>query len=145
MGVERLDYTKGILDRFAALDEFFHRKYKENENGEMVQVATAEEIEANWHALKAKEKGRESVTDGIPPALPALVLAGLMLGALGMLLALPVADTLKQAEAADRAKSEFLGEAQTLLFPIDWPEPFGLVLIEAIGGGLTWGSALIRV
>ena len=25
IGVERLDYTKGILDRFAALDEFFHQ------------------------------------------------------------------------------------------------------------------------
>lgn len=41
-----------------------------------VDAATAEEIEANWHALKAKEKGRESVTDGIPAALPALLLAG---------------------------------------------------------------------
>ena len=37
---------------------------------------TAEQVEANWHALKAKEKGRESVTDGIPSALPALVHAG---------------------------------------------------------------------
>lgn len=37
---------------------------------------TAEQVEANWHALKAKEKGRESVTDGIPAALPALVHAG---------------------------------------------------------------------
>ena len=37
---------------------------------------TPEEVEANWHALKAKEKGRESVTDGIPAALPALVRAG---------------------------------------------------------------------
>lgn len=40
---------------------------------------TAEEVEANWHALKAKEKGRESVTDGIPAALPALVHAGKVL------------------------------------------------------------------
>ena len=37
---------------------------------------TAEQVEANWHALKAREKGRESVTDGIPSALPALVHAG---------------------------------------------------------------------
>ena len=36
---------------------------------------TAEEVEANWHALKAKEKGRTSVTDGIPESLPALVRA----------------------------------------------------------------------
>jgi XTP/dITP diphosphohydrolase len=37
---------------------------------------TAEQVEANWHAQKAKEKGRASVTDGIPAALPALVHAG---------------------------------------------------------------------
>jgi XTP/dITP diphosphohydrolase len=40
---------------------------------------TPEQVEANWHALKAKEKGRESVTDGIPDALPALVRAGKVL------------------------------------------------------------------
>jgi glycosyltransferase involved in cell wall biosynthesis len=28
-----------------------------------------------------------------------------------------------------------LGEAQALLFPIDWPEPFGLVMIEAMACG----------
>ena len=39
-------------------------------------VGTAEEVEANWHAQKAREKGRESVTDGIPAALPSLVHAG---------------------------------------------------------------------
>ncbi len=40
---------------------------------------TAEDVEANWHALKAKEKGRASVTEGIPQALPALVLASKVL------------------------------------------------------------------
>ena len=40
---------------------------------------TAEQVEANWHAMKAKEKGRESVTDGIPSALPSLVYAGKVL------------------------------------------------------------------
>ena len=38
--------------------------------------ATADAVDANWHALKAKEKGRNSVTEGIPMQLPALVLAG---------------------------------------------------------------------
>ena len=33
---------------------------------------TAEQVEANWHALKAEEKGRASVADGIPAHLPAL-------------------------------------------------------------------------
>lgn len=36
---------------------------------------TAEQVEANWHALKAKEKGRSSVTEGIPEHLPALLRA----------------------------------------------------------------------
>ena len=38
-------------------------------------------------------------------------------------------------EIADSRKSEFLGEATALLFPIDWPEPFGLVMIEAMACG----------
>jgi glycosyltransferase involved in cell wall biosynthesis len=32
-------------------------------------------------------------------------------------------------------KDAFLGEAYALLFPIDWPEPFGLVMIEAMACG----------
>ncbi len=35
-------------------------------------------------------------------------------------------------EISDREKNEFLGKALGLLFPIDWPEPFGLVMIEAM-------------
>lgn len=38
-------------------------------------VTDAAEVETNWHAAKAAEKGRESVTDGIPDALPALLRA----------------------------------------------------------------------
>jgi glycosyltransferase involved in cell wall biosynthesis len=38
-------------------------------------------------------------------------------------------------EITDRDKDEFLGNAYALLFPIDWPEPFGLVMIEAMGCG----------
>jgi glycosyltransferase involved in cell wall biosynthesis len=38
-------------------------------------------------------------------------------------------------EINERQKSEFLGEALALLFPIDWPEPFGLVMIEAMACG----------
>ena len=35
----------------------------------------------------------------------------------------------------DAAKVDFLGNAAALLFPIDWPEPFGLVVIEAMACG----------
>jgi glycosyltransferase involved in cell wall biosynthesis len=38
-------------------------------------------------------------------------------------------------EIGDRAKAELLGGATALLFPIDWPEPFGLVMIEALACG----------
>ncbi|CAN2532276.1 D-inositol-3-phosphate+glycosyltransferase [Methylocapsa aurea] len=38
-------------------------------------------------------------------------------------------------EIDDRRKSGFLGEARALLFPIEWPEPFGLVMIEAMACG----------
>lgn len=40
-----------------------------------VDADTAEQVEANWHALKAEEKGRASVADGIPEHLPALLRA----------------------------------------------------------------------
>jgi glycosyltransferase involved in cell wall biosynthesis len=38
-------------------------------------------------------------------------------------------------EIGDCDKGEFLGRAMALLFPIDWPEPFGLVAIEAMANG----------
>ena len=38
-------------------------------------------------------------------------------------------------EIGDGQKSAFLGGAQALLFPIHWPEPFGLVMIEAMACG----------
>jgi glycosyltransferase involved in cell wall biosynthesis len=38
-------------------------------------------------------------------------------------------------EIADHEKSEFLSGARALLLPIDWPEPFGLVMIEAMACG----------
>jgi glycosyltransferase involved in cell wall biosynthesis len=38
-------------------------------------------------------------------------------------------------EINERQKAEFLGHARALLFPVDWPEPFGLVMIEAMACG----------
>ena len=38
-------------------------------------------------------------------------------------------------EIGEAQKDEFLGHAYALLFPIDWPEPFGLVMIEAMACG----------
>jgi glycosyltransferase involved in cell wall biosynthesis len=38
-------------------------------------------------------------------------------------------------EINDHQKTEFLGNALALLFPIDWPEPFGLTMVEAMACG----------
>jgi glycosyltransferase involved in cell wall biosynthesis len=38
-------------------------------------------------------------------------------------------------EITEDAKADFLGQALALVFPIDWPEPFGLVMIEALACG----------
>ena len=38
-------------------------------------------------------------------------------------------------EIGEGEKEEFLSNAYALLFPIDWPEPFGLVIIEAMACG----------
>lgn len=38
-------------------------------------------------------------------------------------------------EINEAQKADFLGNARALLFPIDWPEPFGLVMIEAMACG----------
>jgi glycosyltransferase involved in cell wall biosynthesis len=39
-------------------------------------------------------------------------------------------------EIGEKEKNDFYGNAYALLFPIDWPEPFGLVMIEAMACGL---------
>ncbi len=72
---------------------------------------TAEQVEANWHALKAKEKGRASVTDGIPSALPSLVHAGKVLsrsaGLAERLPELPLAEAAASGMQAVGSEVEF--------------------------------------
>jgi glycosyltransferase involved in cell wall biosynthesis len=49
-------------------------------------------------------------------------------------------------EVGERDKPAFLGNAAGLLFPIDWPEPFGLAMIEAMSCGtpvLAWPNGAV--
>jgi glycosyltransferase involved in cell wall biosynthesis len=48
---------------------------------------------------------------------------------------LACADVEYVGEISELQKQEFLGNALALIFPIDWPEPFGLVMIEALACG----------
>jgi glycosyltransferase involved in cell wall biosynthesis len=50
-----------------------------------------------------------------------------------MIAAYPGAEFIGEIGEAD--KNDFLGDAAALLFPVDWPEPFGLVMIEAMACG----------
>jgi glycosyltransferase involved in cell wall biosynthesis len=49
-------------------------------------------------------------------------------------------------EIGEKEKQQFLGQARALLFPIDWPEPFGLAMIEALACGtpvIAWRNGSI--
>jgi tetrapyrrole methylase family protein / MazG family protein len=70
-----------------------------------VTAETADDVAANWEAIKKAEKGRVSVTEGIPAALPALALAAKLqrkAAAIGMVLPGLADEAARLAAAATR-------------------------------------------
>lgn len=65
------DVTTGIHDKLVRR----HPHVFGDEHGLTVEVDGTEAVLANWEDIKRAEKGRSSVFDGIPPALPALAYA----------------------------------------------------------------------
>ena len=76
LGAERgaftvADVARGCHDKLV----FRHPHVFPPAEGDLVEADDSSTVLKNWEALKAEEKGRDSAMDGIPPSLPALMLA----------------------------------------------------------------------
>lgn len=65
------DVARGVHDKLVIR----HPHVFADAHGDKVDAADADVVVSNWEAIKREEKGRQSAMDGIPPALPALLLA----------------------------------------------------------------------
>jgi len=77
-----------------------------------VEVADADEVNANWEAIKAAEKGRTSAIEGIPLTLPALARADKLLARASQAGLEPVAAT-SDASPAGRIGTTLLDVVRT--------------------------------
>ncbi len=95
-----------------------------------VEVAGAGEVEANWEVLKASEKGRTSVLEGVPLAMPALALADKVLGKAAKVGVEPSVVEPFEAVAARPPQGP----------PVETPQPLGdrllALVVEARAAGL---------
>ena len=79
-------YNFDAVPTVHTLDEFFHRKYDENDDGELVQVATAEEILA-----EQEENADAHIHMPSPSYWPIVLSAGLPVIGIGLIFSYPVA------------------------------------------------------
>lgn len=78
------------------------------------ELTTADDVQSQWHVLKAQEKGRASVTEGVPEALPALLRASKILARSGHL-DVPLPDIDLTLESADIQDEEAFGDLLLVL------------------------------
>lgn len=87
-----------------------------------LEVTSAEDVEANWHARKAREKGRASIADGIPAQLPALLRAAKV-----------------QARSASLHLPAFESQAAPLVASLTDQQALGRLLFDIVGAAQTRG------
>ena len=104
-----------------------------------VMAETADDVAANWEAIKKVEKGRSSVTEGIPAALPSLALAAKLQRkavAIGMVLPKLADDAVRVAEGVavlGRADADSGGLADGEGGARDRSDAVGDLLFAAVG------------
>ena len=65
------DVARGIHDKLKSRHPHVFGPF----DSDLIEVEDADEVLVNWEAIKREQKGRDSVMDGIPPGLPALLFA----------------------------------------------------------------------
>ncbi len=88
------------------------------------QLDTAADVELTWHERKAKEKKRDSVTDGIPAALPALMRAEKLIS---------------RSKSVQVPDPEFLTETNDLLKQINTEDKLGDFLFALVNSAIAQG------
>lgn len=115
------DVAQGIVDKLVA-----RHPHVFDPDFSVDSTLTPEQVESNWHAQKTRDKGRESVTDGIPVALPGLVFAGKVISRTTGL-----TDRLEPLEAR--------AEAEAALENVTSNEQFGDLLLALVALGRSRG------
>lgn len=88
------------------------------------QMTTAADVELGWHERKAKEKKRNSVTEGIPEALPSLMRAGKLIA---------------RSKSVDVPDPEYLQETKNLLERISTEQQLGDYLFALVSSANSQG------
>jgi len=104
-----------------------------------VDAATADQVVSNWEEIKKAEKGRASITDGIPNSLPALLLAT-KLQRKGLVLDLSAADAVDAPGLTERVAA-LVRLAESKDSPADAPVKDGEALNEVAVGDLLFDVA----
>jgi uncharacterized protein YabN with tetrapyrrole methylase and pyrophosphatase domain len=98
------DVVSGVVDKLV-------RRHPHVFEDDGPELDTAEQVSQQWDALKSKEPGRDSITNGLPPGMPALAYAGALQRRAGRA-GLPVPSDDGVLDGADEAEQEAVAGRQ---------------------------------